>query len=115
MGSMVRYPGQSGQLKVNPGQQMVEDVASGKIDATIIWGPTAGYFAKELKKDNVELVLLPLTDDPKKPEMRFTYSFSMAVRYGEKIWKEKINSLIKDNKSEIEQILTDYGVPLIKE
>jgi len=39
----------------------------------------------------------------------------MAVRYGEKIWKEKINSLIKDNKSEIEQILTDYGVPLIKQ
>jgi len=114
MGSMVRYSGQSGDPKVNPGQQMVEDVASGKIDATIIWGPTAGYFAKELKKDNVELVLLPLSDDPKKPEMRFSYSFSMAVRYGEKIWKEKINSLIKDNKSEIEQILTDYGVPLIK-
>lgn len=115
MGSMVRYSGQSGDPKVNPGQSMVEDVASGKIDATIIWGPTAGYFAKELKKDNVELVLIPLTDDPKKPEMRFTYSFSMAVRYGEKIWKEKINSLIKDNKSEIDQILTDYGVPLIKE
>ena len=114
MTSMVRYSGQSGDPKVNPGQSMVEDVASGKIDATIIWGPTAGYFAKELKKDNVELVLIPLADDPKKPEMRFSYSFSMAVRYGEKIWKEKINSLIKDNKSEIDQILTDYGVPLIK-
>lgn len=114
MGSMVRYPGQSGDPKVNPGQQMVEDVASGKIDATIIWGPTAGYFAKKFKSEGIELVLTPLKDDPKKPEMRFSYSFSMAVRYGEKAWKEKVNRLIKENKSEIDQILTDYGVPLIK-
>ncbi len=114
MGHMVRYQGQSGDPKVNPGQQMVEDVASGKIDATIIWGPTAGYFAKQYKKKDVELVLLPLKDDPEKPEMRFTYSFSMAVRYGEKAWKEKINNLIKENKTDIEKILTDFGVPLIK-
>ena len=114
MGSMVRYSGQSGDPKLNPGQQMIEDVASNKIDATIIWGPTAGYFDQKLKKDNVELVLLPLTDDPKKPEMRFSYSFSMAVRHGEKDWKEKINNLIKDNKTEIDKILIDYGVPLIK-
>lgn len=115
MGSMVRYSGQSGDPKVNPGQQMVEDVASGKIDATIAWGPTAGFFAKQFKKDGIELVLMPLEDDPDRPQMRFSYSFSMAVRYGEKAWKEKINSLIKENKAEIEQILTDYGVPLIKE
>lgn len=38
----------------------------------------------------------------------------MAVRYGEKAWKEKINTLIKENSVEIEKILTDYGVPLIK-
>ena len=114
MASMVRYSGQSGDPKLNPGQQMIEDVASNKIDATIIWGPTAGYFAKKLKKDNVELMLLPLTDDPKKPQMRFSYSFSMAVRHGEENWKEKINNLIKDNKTEIDKILTDYGVPLIK-
>jgi mxaJ protein len=113
MSHMVTYQGQAGNIKISPGQQMVEDVASGKIDATIVWGPTAGYFAKQFK-DDVELVLLPLADDPEKPEMRFTYSFSMAVRYGEKAWKEKINSLIKENITEIEQILTDYGVPLIK-
>lgn len=114
IGTMVRYQGQSGDIKVNPGQQMVEDVASGKIDATIIWGPTAGYFSKEFEKEGIELVLLPLEDDPEKPQMRFNYSFSMAVRYGEKEWKETINNLIEENKTEIEKILTDYGVPLVK-
>jgi hypothetical protein len=46
--------------------------------------------------------------------MKYSYSNSMAVRYGEKEWKEKINNLIKENKAEIEKILTDYGVPLVK-
>jgi len=36
------------------------------------------------------------------------------VRYGEKAWKEKINKVIKENKAEIEKILMDYGVPLVK-
>jgi quinoprotein dehydrogenase-associated probable ABC transporter substrate-binding protein len=114
IGSMVRYEGMSGDIKVNPGQQMIEDVAKGKIDAAIVWGPTAGYFAKQFEKEGIELVLFPLDDDPEKPQMRFTYSFAMAVRYGEKEWKEKINTLIKENKTELETILTDYGIPLVK-
>ncbi len=114
IGTMVQYQGQSGDIKSNPGQKMIEDVAKGKIDATIVWGPTAGYFAKQFEKEGIELVLIPLKDDPEKPQMRFSYSFAMAVRYGEKEWKEKINSLIKDNKTEIENILMDYGVPLVK-
>ncbi len=115
MGNIVTYQGHPGNPKINPGQQMIEDVAAGKIDATIIWGPTAGYFAKQFKdKRTVDLIMMPLKDDPEKPEMRFKYSFSMAVRYGEKPWKDKINNLIKENKTEIEQILMDYGVPLIK-
>jgi len=46
--------------------------------------------------------------------MRFAFSNSMAVRYGEKAWKEKINNVIKENKAEIDKILMDYGVPLVK-
>ena len=46
--------------------------------------------------------------------IRLSYSFSMAVRYGEKKWKETINKLIKENKTEIEDILIDYNIPLIK-
>jgi mxaJ protein len=114
LGTMVQYQGQSGDLKENPGQRMIEDVAKGKIDAALVWGPTAGYYAKQFEKEGIEIVLLPLKDDPKKPQMRFSYSFAMAVRYGEKEWKEKINSLIKENKTEIENILTDFGVPIVK-
>ncbi len=114
MGYITPYQGQPGDPKVNPGHTLIKDIVNGKIDVAIIWGPTAGYYA-EVYKDKAELVLLPLKDDVKKNrQMKFSYSNSMAVRYGEKEWKEKINNLIKENKVEIEKILTDYNIPLVK-
>jgi hypothetical protein len=38
----------------------------------------------------------------------------MAVRFGEKAWKETINKLLKENQAEIEKILMEYSVPLVK-
>ena len=113
MSNMVPYQGQPGDPKVIPGQKLIEELIAGNIDATVIMGPTAGYFAKKYK-DKAELVLLTLQDDPRSAELKFKYNFSMAVRYGEKEWKEKLNNFIKDNKAEIEDILLSYGVPLIK-
>lgn len=108
------YEGQPGDIKVDPGHTLIQDIVSGKIDTAIIWGPTAGYYAN-VYKDKAELVLLPIKDNMQKNrQMKYSYSNSMAVRYGEKAWKEKINNLVKENIIEIEKILTDYGVPLVK-
>ena len=35
----------------------------------------------------------------------------MAVRHGEKQWKEQVNTLIDENQDEINKILDEYGVP----
>jgi mxaJ protein len=114
MGKMVPYQGQSGDIKEDPGHVLIKDIVDDKIDTAVVWGPTAGYYAKKYK-DKAELVLLPLKDDLKtNREMKFSFSNSMAVRYGEKEWKDTINKVIKENKAEIEKILTDYGVPLVK-
>jgi mxaJ protein len=110
---MVAYQGQPGDVRVHPGQRMIEDIAAGKIDAAVIWGPTAGYYAKQFK-DQQEFVLLPIPDDKSNREMKYTYSMSMAVRYGEKEWKETINKMIDENSEAIDKILTDYGIPLVK-
>jgi quinoprotein dehydrogenase-associated probable ABC transporter substrate-binding protein len=112
MSYMTPYQGQPGDPKANPNKILIDEVVAGNIDATIVMGQTAGYWAKQYK-DKVELVVLPLKDDPKK-KLRLTYSFSMAVRYKDKAWKETINKLIKENKTEIEDILIDYNIPLIK-
>ena len=114
IGAVTPYQAQPGDPKANPGKRFIDDIVADKIDAAIVWGPTAGYYAQQVSKDGTELVLLPLSDDPDQPQMRFTYSFAMAVRYGENEWKETINKMIDENQQEIEAILESYGVPLIK-
>ena len=114
MSYMVPYQGQPGNPKVHPGKVLIDDLIDGKFDATIIWGPTAGYY-KKLYKDKADLVLLPLTKKNKEnAEAKYEYSMSMAVRYGEKAWKDKINQLIQENRAEINQILLDYGIPIVE-
>jgi len=115
MGNMVPYQGQPGDPKVNPGQKMIEEIVAGNIDATIVWGPTAGYYAKKYK-DQAELVLLPLNEDKegKNPNLRFKFSIAMGVRHADKEWKAKVNQLIKENKEEIDKILIEYGIPLVE-
>jgi quinoprotein dehydrogenase-associated probable ABC transporter substrate-binding protein len=112
MDHMVPYLGQPGDPHESPGQTLMQDIAAGKIDASIIWGPSAGYFAGKLK-DQAEFVLLPLHNDPKYPDMQFEFSIAMAVRHGEKEWLGQVNGLIRDNAPGIDAILRDYGVPLL--
>ena len=112
MSYITPYQGQPGNPKANPAKILIDDIVSGKIDATVVMGQSAGYWARQYK-DKAELVVLPLKDDPEK-KIRLTYSFSMAVRFGEKAWKETINKLVKENQAEIEKILMEYNVPLVK-
>ena len=113
MSYITPYQGQPGNPKANPAKTLIDDIVAGKIDATVVMGQSAGYWAKQYK-DKTELVVLPIKDDPER-KIRLSYSFSMAVRYGEKKWKETINKLIKENQAEIEDILIDYNIPLIKQ
>ena len=110
---MVAYQGQPGDIKEHPGQRLMKALVDGDIDATIVWGPTAAYYAQELA-DEGDIKLIPLRNLKENAEGRFEYSMSMAVRYGDKEWKNKVNSTIQENLDEIHAILESYGVPLIE-
>ena len=60
-----------------PGEIIEKDLAQGKIDAAIVWGPIAGYYAKRVR--NVELAVIPLRSEP---GVKFDYEIAMGVRYG---------------------------------
>ncbi len=93
-----------------PGEIIEKELARGAIDAAIVWGPIAGYYAKRVR--SVELVAVPLRSEP---GVKFDYAIGMGVRYGEREWKETIEKLIAENQAAITQILRDYGVPLLDE
>jgi len=91
-----------------PGEIIEKDLASGKLDVAIVWGPIAGYFAQRVKSP--ALVVVPLKSEP---GVQFDYQMAMGVRYGEREWKQQIDSLIEAKRPEILAILRQYGVPIV--
>ena len=104
------YPIMSPDPEQYPGEIIEKDLAQGKIDAAIVWGPIAGYYAKRVR--DAELVLVPLKSEP---GIKFDYEISMGVRYGEREWKETVEKLIADNRPAITQILREYNVPIVND
>jgi quinoprotein dehydrogenase-associated probable ABC transporter substrate-binding protein len=91
-----------------PGQIIDRDLANGTIDAAIVWGPIAGYYAKRVH--GAELVVIPLRSEP---GIKFDYAIAMGVRRGEAEWKATVEKLIADNQPAITAILREYDVPLL--
>ena len=106
--SGVPYPIMNPDPQQYPGEIIEKDLASGKLDAAIVWGPIAGYFAQRVKTP--QLVVLPLKSEP---GIRLDYEMAMGVRYGEREWKQQVEGLIDSRKADIQAILKEYGVPLV--
>jgi len=91
----------------NPARRAIEDVASGKTDATIIWGPIAGYFAS---LQPTKLTVVPLVDEH---ATRLDFSITMGIRGDEPEWKHWLNDFIARRQGDIDAILAQYHVPLL--
>ncbi len=91
-----------------PSQTMVNDIASGQIDAGVLWGPIAGYYAQHATP---RLVVVPLL----KEQSRMDFQIAMGVRRSDQDWKRQLNRIIAENQPEIDRILQQYGVPLLDE
>jgi quinoprotein dehydrogenase-associated probable ABC transporter substrate-binding protein len=91
-------------------ETMIAELASGALDAALLWGPVGGYYAE---RASVPLKLVPLVKESAGPST--IYGITMGVRPNEPQWKHTINKLIADNQDEINVILEGYNVPLLDE
>ncbi|WP_431523354.1 substrate-binding domain-containing protein [Mesorhizobium captivum] len=92
------------------GEVVIKDMLAGKIDAAILWGPMAGYYAKQL---NANVAIVPLVKE--RTGSRMSYRITMGVRPSDQEWKRTLNKVIRENQAEINKLLLDYNVPLIDE
>ena len=90
------------------GDAMINDLASGEIDAGVLWGPIAGYRAS---RANVPMHVQLLLKDTGGPRM--VYRITMGVRPSDQNWKRQLNTLIAQNHEAIDKVLLDFGVPLL--
>jgi quinoprotein dehydrogenase-associated probable ABC transporter substrate-binding protein len=87
---------------------MIKDLMAGEIDAGVLWGPMAGYYATHV---NPPLHVTPLVNETSGP--RLAYRIGMGVRPADQNWKRQLNRLIQENQPAINKILLDFGVPLL--
>jgi mxaJ protein len=89
-------------------EAMIAEIASGKLDAGILWGPVGGYYAQ---RAGVPLSLLPLVKETAGPST--IYAITLGVRPDEPQWKHQINKVLAENQHDINVILQGYNVPLL--
>ena len=75
----------------SPAEDMIKDIRSGEIDAGVLWGPIAGYFAS---KGGEKLTVVPLLKDVDKSG-RLEFRITMGVRQGDDLWKRQLNDIIR--------------------
>jgi quinoprotein dehydrogenase-associated probable ABC transporter substrate-binding protein len=93
----------------SPGERMIEDISSGDIDAGVLWGPIAGYFARKAGS----LVVVPLLKETGRTRM--AYRITLGVRSLEDDWKRQLNVVLAKRQGDIDAVLLKFGVPLLDE
>jgi len=93
----------------NQPSYQVQQVIDGGLDIAAAWGPMAGYYKAVA---HAPLIIQPVNTMEDKVPMEF--DMALAVPRGRQDIKEAIEHTVDQHKSEIHQILVDFGVPLVK-
>jgi len=94
----------------DPPAHLIQAVADHQVDVAVAWGPLAGYFAR---RSAVPLQLAPVM--PKQDaRYRFEFDIAMGVARDNQSLRDRLNTIIDSQHAQIEAILRDYGVPLMR-
>src|SRR5205085_10246027 len=85
---------------------IVDAVARGDVDVAIVWGPQAGWFARQQR---VALELTPVSPQIDLPFLPFVFDISMGVRRGDNALRDELDRAIERRRAEIDCILDQYG------
>ena len=87
---------------------IVSAVLHGEVDAALVWGPLAGYLSS---KQGKTLQIVPVKPEMDPPGVPYTFQIAMGVRNGNVALQQELNKILLRRKSEIERLLSAYGVP----
>jgi quinoprotein dehydrogenase-associated probable ABC transporter substrate-binding protein len=105
------YPLMVDRRYESPAERMIAEIRSGDIDAGVLWGPIAGYFAG--KSAGSALSMVPLLKEDRGPRMAYRITF--GVRHLEDDWKHQLNGVIAKRQGDIDAVLLAFGVPILDE
>ncbi|HKS09025.1 MAG TPA: substrate-binding domain-containing protein [Pyrinomonadaceae bacterium] len=94
----------------NPPARIVDAVAKGDVDVAIVWGPLAGFFAKQ---SHVPLEVVPVSPQIDQPFLPFVFDISMGVRRDDQVLRDQIEEVLERRRDDVDRILRDYAVPRV--
>jgi mxaJ protein len=94
----------------NPPARIIDAVAHGDIDIAIVWGPLAGYFAKQ---SAVPLNVNPVSPQIDTPNLPMAFSVSVGVRKRDAALRDQIDQVLHRRQVEVRKLLEEYGVPIV--
>jgi quinoprotein dehydrogenase-associated probable ABC transporter substrate-binding protein len=93
----------------NQPSYQVQQVIDGTLDVAAAWGPMAGYYKAVL---HAPLIVQPV--NMLEDEVPMEFDMTLAVPRGRPDIKAAVEQALAQRKNEIHQILSDFGVPLVK-
>lgn len=90
-------------------QRAIAALVRGDIDAAVLWGPQAGYFAKHAR---VPLRVTPLAAQP---GAHLRFDIAMGVRHSDTALRDRLDDFLKRRRPDIDRILAEYAVPTVTE
>jgi mxaJ protein len=87
---------------------VVKAVADGRVGIAVVWGPVAGYFARNSR---VPLTVTPVSRAYSFAGVPFTYSMGFGVHKQDRALLEELNDSIRRLQPKIKQVLAAFAVP----
>jgi len=94
----------------NPPARIIDAVVNGEVDVAIVWGPMAGYFAKQSK---TPLTVVPVSPQLDPDGVPLAFDICVGVKRSKKELAQRISQVLEKRRPEVEKILAEYGVPII--
>jgi quinoprotein dehydrogenase-associated probable ABC transporter substrate-binding protein len=93
----------------DPQRDIVDAVADGRVDVAVVWGPSAGYYAR---RESTPIDVTPIAGAVNAPSSRFTFDIAMGVRRDDRQLRAALDDVITRRGDDMRRILRAYGVPL---
>jgi mxaJ protein len=89
-------------------ERMVKAMEKGELDAGLIWGPQAGYFAAQASRPlDVRIAPPPV----ELAGMPFEFAIAMGVKRGNRKLRDELDAILERRRGDIDAILAEYSVP----
>ena len=106
---MVPYSALDGDPDIYPGKIIENELLAGELDAAILWGPIAGYFAARAAP--VEVAVVPLRSEA---GIQFEFAMAAGVRFGERDRRAELEGLMTRTAAEMTALFAEYHIPVVE-